>query len=410
MKIKIIFFLILLLGFLVRFYRFTDRIDFSPEQGLALQTAGDFINVKFSLLGQKTFLRTTSQGHILYSGPLFNYFLIPLQKIFNYQVIPITAVFSLINIFTGVVMLWVVKKIINLKVGLMAFLLFVLNDYMIFHSMHVYLLNFLPLMMVLTILFLANFKKDQKVVWPLFIGLLGGLGFNMEYVYLFTALLTLLLIILWSKRKIVHLFIFLVGAAAGNFTMIVFDLMHEFYYSKSLWQYFVDTLTKPSQSQISSYHFLQFWPLGIIFLAYLITKINKTLAYAIFGIYLFLVFTSSKVSFSNAAGMLDQTNYQTIDRGAQIIANDKPAGNFNIVYLPGADFRANSLRYLLNYVYKVRPMGMEEYASADYLYVFGPNSYDINSNQPWEIQVLGKPKLVNVFPINEKFSIYKITK
>src|SRR3989344_7381461 len=123
--------LIFFAGFLVRFYNYPQRINFSAEQGLALGVSADYIKEKFTLLGQRTFLRTTSKGHILFSGPLYNYSLVPLQIIFNYDPFPITIVYTFLNVFTAVVLFLLVKKVINPIVAFYSLILFMFSSEMV---------------------------------------------------------------------------------------------------------------------------------------------------------------------------------------------------------------------------------------------------------------------------------------
>jgi len=103
--------IILVLAIVIRFYNFTDRINFGPEQAISLLVSSDYINEKFSLLGLPSTQRTTSFGHIIFYPPIFNYSLIPLLILFNYQPIGITAYFAVLNILTGLLIYLAVNKI-----------------------------------------------------------------------------------------------------------------------------------------------------------------------------------------------------------------------------------------------------------------------------------------------------------
>ncbi len=96
--------LILILATVIRFYNFSERITFGPEQAISLLVSADYINEKFSLLGLPSTQRTTSHGHIIYYPPVFNYSLIPLLLLLNYDSALITTYFAFLNIITGFIL------------------------------------------------------------------------------------------------------------------------------------------------------------------------------------------------------------------------------------------------------------------------------------------------------------------
>lgn len=145
----------------VRFYNFPNRITFWSEQARSLIVSANYIKVKPSLLGQEYF-REDSNYHIIYSGALFNYSLVPLLLISNYDPIKITVFFALLNIFTGLVIYLSAQKMISQKVALISTILFLFNDFMIYHSLFIWNYNFLPLIGILVVYFSWRFKKAEK--------------------------------------------------------------------------------------------------------------------------------------------------------------------------------------------------------------------------------------------------------
>ena len=404
--------LILFLSIFVRFYNYSNRINFSGEQGLALGVSADYIKDKFTLLGQKTFLRTTSKGHILFSGSLYNYSLVPLLSIFNYNPYPITVLFTLLNIITILISFLIIKKIINFKTAFFYLILFSFNNTMINHSMYIWILNAIPLIGIISLFYLWKFSKIQKSIYVLILGLLSGIGINLEYVYLFTILLIGIIILLKTHKKVKHLAVYTIGLLIGNWTMVIFDIRHDFYYTKTLWQYFLDTIYHPQQSHLSYYHFLQYWPLMILFLSIILIKIfriNKTLGLIMILVYLVFNLTSNQVSFVRAVGMTKGLTYKIVLRAAENIARDEPK-NFNIVDLPDSDFRAYRLRYLVKNMFNKKPESIENYSNIDTLYIFGQKDFNINKPQPWEIQTFKAKNIKILSELDNNYIVYKLTK
>src|SRR5258706_9224659 len=98
-KNNILIIVILILASFVRFYNFPNRVTFWTEQARSLIVSANYIREKPSLLGQEYF-RQDSNSHIIYSGALFNYSLLPLLVISNYDPVIITSYFTLLNLFT----------------------------------------------------------------------------------------------------------------------------------------------------------------------------------------------------------------------------------------------------------------------------------------------------------------------
>ena len=106
--------ILLVMAFFVRFYDYPNRLVFGPEQSMSLITTGEYINEKFTFLGEPYIQRMTSDSHYLFHSAVFNYALIPLEIIFNYSPLLITIFFSLLNIATGVLIYLLVRKEIGL--------------------------------------------------------------------------------------------------------------------------------------------------------------------------------------------------------------------------------------------------------------------------------------------------------
>lgn len=411
MLLLVIFVLLTAAG--IRFYNFENRMNFGPEQAISLSVAADYIKEKFTLLGEPNMQRVTSFGHRIFHPPVFNYSLIPLLLIFNYDPLPITAFFCLLNLFTGVILYWVIKKFINETVAIFSLILFLFNFVMIQHSLFIWNQNYIPLLSILIGLLVYKIKiakgKDHfKLAFLL--GIFSGLILGIEFLFLITMILIFGLATFWGKNKFLIISSFGVGLTIALSPMVLFDLRHQFYFLNTLIQYFFDTLKQPEQNNLSYYHFLQFWPLfalgGGIILAKIFQK-NKYLALLIVVVYILFNISSPLVKFTEAAGMNKGLNYPMLDIAARQIAQDKPK-KFNIVTTWDFDSRAHPLRYLLTYRYQVTPVGVEEYKNVDNIYVMttpGYNFertslYEISSFRPFTIELLAK--------ISNDYSIFKL--
>ena len=397
-------------AFFVRFYNFGNRVNFGPEQARSLVVSASYLT-KFSLLGQEYF-RVTSLGHKLFASAYFNYSLTPLILLFKYQPLPITFYFSLLNILTGFVLFLLIKKMLGKEVAFVSLVLFLFNRYMIYHSLFIWILNYLPLIGVLTVYWLFKLKKTKKPLFVLLLGALCGVGFGLEYFYVITAFLILGYILFISKKKVQSFLIFSSGLILGNLPMLAFDIKHDFYHVRTFFQYILDTLNNPGQSSITYYHFLNFWPIVLILLAYLLVKYlkdKKNLIYVFLIIYIFINLNNRLVSFNSAVGMPQGLTWNGINLASRTIVNDDPV-NFNVVSLFDFDRRGYILRYPLEFIYKKVPLGVEDYPNASTLYVFGPENYDFDSQDVWEIDSFKANKIEIFSKVQDGYYIFKLTK
>lgn len=297
MKDYLKFFLIIFFfGVILRFYNFSERIIYGPEQARSLLTATRNLTQGFSLLGQEYF-RYTSSGHQLFYSPLFPYSLIPLVLLAKYSPLYITIYFALLNIFTGLFLFYVAKKIFNKTVAVFTFFLFFLNSYMIYHSLFIWPYNYLPLIGVTVLYLVYLFQKNQKPSYILLLGTLSGAGFGIQYLFAPLSLGLLLFLIWKGKRRVLIFLIFLFGNIIGNLPMVVFDLRNQFYNSKSLWQFFIDTIQGNSDAAFNYYYLLPLWPifilLGALFL-YFLTKKSWFVVLIVMFLYVFINLKSSQ--------------------------------------------------------------------------------------------------------------------
>src|SRR3990167_5012179 len=373
-------FLIFLAGFIVRFYNYPQRINFSAEQGLALGTSADYVKEKFTLLGQRTFLRTTSKGHLLFSGALYNYSLIPLQLIFDYDPFPITIVYTLLNIFTAAVLFFLVKKVFNSTVAFYSLILFLFNAEMVSRSMYFWILHTIPLISILSLYLIWKLKKTGSDSATLMLGILGGIAFTLEYFYFFTIVLVLIFTIIFSMKKVQHSLLYVLGTAIGAYTIIAFDMRNNFYHTMTLWQYFLDK----------------------------VSSMNKMLVIVFIALYILINLNSKQISFNSAVGMSRGLTYSIVLEAAKSIGDDNPH-NFNIVDLPDNDFRAYRFRYLVKNLSDKKPAGVEDYTNISTLYVFGDRNFNLARQQPWEIDTFGATKIETLATLKNGYFVYKLT-
>ncbi len=377
-------------GAFLRLYNFSDRVIYGPEQGISLLTSA--ANLKqFSLLGEYNLQRFTSAGLNLIHGPLFSYFLLPFIVLFNFRVLPVSLVFVFLNLLSGLLLFLIARKFFGKLVAVLALFFFLFSALMIYHSLFIWIYHPLILFGVLSIWFVGVLKQSPARIAPVFwLGLLSGIGFSLQYPYLLTAGFLFLLCLLLSKKKIRCAIIFFLSFVLANGTRVVFDLRHDFYHLRTLWQYFLDVyIDKTISGELYSYHFLQFFPLFSLLLALLsagIYHLKRPLLFLPIAAFLFINLTSPLLDLDRSLGMPGGITLSSLEKAASSIAADKPPQSFNVATLWDFDTLARPMRYLLTYYYGLTPQGPADYPNAEALYVFAPESYDLANPKVWELR------------------------
>jgi len=387
----------------VRFFNYQNRIIFGPEQAMSLLISGQMLE-KPSLLGQPYF-RTTSRGHQLFTAPFFNYSLVPLMLLFKYRPMPITVFFTLLNLLTGLTLYHLTKKVFNFWTALFSSILFLFSSFMVGHSLFIWSLNWLPLLGLLVLFGLYRFYQTRSTQYSLYLGFLSGLILGLEYFYLLTLILVVGILLYYSKSKIKNAFYYLLGSIFAGMPMILFDLKHYFYHTRSVWQYFMDTLANPGQGHITYYHFLHFWPLLAILGGNILTRLwSKKRFLPVVTIIFLYMFLNLDLQPKLPAGV----SLADWESAASVIADQRPE-NFNVASLLDFDTRAHQLRYFLKYYFHLEPEVYDNYNRISALYVLAPEeanlspvNYELNSFYPYKVQKLST---------NESgYSVYKLIK
>lgn len=400
-------FLIFFSGAVVRLYNFSDRITFWSEQARSLIVSAEYLQ-KFSLLGQEYF-RQDPSGHIIFSGALFNYSLIPLIIASNWDPIKITFYFAILNLFTGLLVFNVAKKIWDEKVAIFSLLLFIFNDTMIYHSLFIWNYNYLPLVGILIIYTIWKQSQVRDIKNIFLIGLLCGIGVSLQILFAIF-ILPVSAFILWkSNAKLKYLIVFIFALIVGNLPMVIFDLRHSFYEAKTILGYLTGLFIGGESHEFAYYYLLPLWPVIAISTGIILAKVNKYIAYAVIVIYIGLNVFSEKVQYYGPTGMPHKVTVSELKDVAMLIKDDNE-GDFNVTSLMDFDKRAYALRYILKYNFGEDPLSVTEYSNLNCLYVLAVNGYNFEKSNIWEINASKYNSVTKLATIGEDLSLYRLNK
>ena len=405
--------LLFVIGLFLRAYNFQNRLIFGPEQAISLITGAENLD-KFSLLGEINVQRSTSTGLNPFHGAYFNYFLIPFILLFNFQPLPITYVFLFLNLLTAFIFFRVTRKIFGETIAIFSLTYFIFSDKMIHHSLFIWNLNFLPLLGVLALWFLYKLKeKPSDFSSPFWVGIINGVGFGLQYLFFPFIVLISGITIFLSKKKIDALALLIAGSVIGSLSMVIFDLRHDFYYVRTLWQILLDVLSHRVGGNVSYYDFMYILPFLFLFFSWiteLLYKYYKPLCFFPIIIFIVINLKSPLINFQQSTGVIPGINLKAYESFSAEINKDNPPEKFNVATLWDFDTRAYPLRYFLTYLYRKTPQGLEDYHDLDALYVAAPDSYDINHPSVFELNAYEPYQVIVLSSEVPGFKLYKLTK
>ncbi len=221
--------LILIIGIFFRSYQLVERFEFAHDGDLYSWIVKDIVvNHHFRLIGQLT----SAEG--IFVGPFFYYLLVPFFLITKMDPIGVTFLGVLIGVFTIFSYYFVLKKLFNKTVGLIAaFLHAILISTIGFDR---WIVPTLPTKLwaiwYLYILFMISRGNFSSL--PI-LGILIGLIWHI-HIALFPVLLALPVALFLSRKlpNLKQILLFLSGLALTSIPLILFEVRHNFLQTLSL--------------------------------------------------------------------------------------------------------------------------------------------------------------------------------
>jgi hypothetical protein len=342
-------------AFFLRIWRLPETAQFSYDEARDAMAEREILNGKLTLLGPESQIGSK----IIYFGPLHYYLMAPALKLANYD--PLGPYY--LTAFLGAA----TAALLAFYFGSVAGLLFAVFPIAVVYSRWAWNPNTIPFFITLSLIF--NQKKKLFLA-----GLFAGLATQLHWSA------GLFLVFILRPKAIL-------GFLTGLLPIVIFDLRHEFLYTKSLLELF----NGPVSRNLTWHYFLWLIP-------FLTLKFSKRMI--ILGSFLITIYWLYQINPTPAL------NPYYVKQMAKIISYDqmeKPELNFNVVSFYGGDFKANNIRYFLEF----EPLGIAEYDVADHLYVVAPESPVYNGL--WEIRSFNPKRISKSWRIGGA-NIYRLEK
>lgn len=205
---------ILIISSITHLYRINELHTFHNDEGRDAMIASAMINS-----GSPTLLGPQTSVGNMYLGPIYYYFMVPGLLLFGGDPVGPAIMIALTGILTSLGLYFYGKKMFSEQVGVVAALIMSLSPIFIHYTKSSWNPNLVPFV---SLLMLFAYNKKQY----LFIGMLGGILFQLHYVaMLFFA--TLCLSLLYHTRSLKGLAAIIGGFLTSSLPFWVFEFRHD---------------------------------------------------------------------------------------------------------------------------------------------------------------------------------------
>lgn len=244
----ILIFLILLLAAFLRLYRISDYMTFLGDEGR------DALVAKGILQGNLTLLGPRASAGDFFLGPVYYYMIAPFLWLTNLDPVGPAIMVALFGIATVFLVFYIGKKLISVRVGLIAAALYTVSPLVIAYSRSSWNPNLMPFfsLLILYLLYVAIKNKSNKLF--LFIGFLLGIAIQLHYLTVFLGVIIFLFVLISEPlinkkdlvRRLINNYLLMAGGFfVGLSPFLAFEARHGFPNTRAIFKFiFEDNATK----------------------------------------------------------------------------------------------------------------------------------------------------------------------
>lgn len=219
----------IILGAFLRFYNYHNWFFFSvDEEHYSFMTRMITVDHHFPLIGGPI------SGTKLYMAPWFLYFNAIFFLLSKNSPVSSGMVFAGIELFVILLVYLIGKKLFNRRVGTLAAVLYGGSMLMALFDRHYWNITLAPIISAFTFYGLLNWLEGSKK-WLIITALVVGFGLSTTFSVFAVFLFAVLVIFLNHPKELLK---FLAVIAVMHITLVFFDLRHNFWSLRALWEFF----------------------------------------------------------------------------------------------------------------------------------------------------------------------------
>ena len=401
--------LLIFIGFiLIRSFHFVDFLNWSQDQAECGMAALDiWRNKKLTLIGPQ--ISATFEGRLLFQGPITYYLFLIFLLAGSWDPVKASYLFMLFASFLIFPLFYGVKKLTNKKVAYLTVLIYSFIPYYINYTRFLWNSTLQLTFSILFIYFFSFYQKIKSLKYFFISSFFLGLLFQFHYQFVLVILSFFIYFLFLKKISIKKWSIFILGITLGFSPLIIFELKHQFYNTKTAILFLKNwsRVDKPDNFTMPHYYLtLSF--LSLIFLSYkfknLINKI-KWKFIIILGIILFFtgLFKNIKKPNQSYWAPAKGWQYSMEEKAYQIIKKQPIKKNFNVADLSYYNTKAAVIKYFLKR--DSFSINFDDYYQNQYLYVISKNDKYQNALS-YEVAFFKPRKLIKKWYLQNDFYLY----
>ncbi len=205
---------ILILSSITHFYRINELHTFHNDEGRDAMIASQMIETKsITLLGPQT-----SVGN-MYLGPIYYYFMVPGLILSGGDPVGPAILIAISGILTCLGLYFYGRTKFSETAGIIAALIMSLSPIFVHYTKSSWNPNLIPFVALLML-----FAYDKK--WTLFLGILGGILFQLHYVAMLF-FVTLCLLHIYQTRSAKNIALLILGFLLSSLPFWIFEVRHD---------------------------------------------------------------------------------------------------------------------------------------------------------------------------------------
>ncbi len=407
-------FIVVAVFIVLRSFNFIYYLTFigwdQPEQAmLALDV---FRKKKLVLIGPPI-SAVSYQGRVMFIGPLMTYLMVFFLGLGNWE--PLTASY-IFMVFSGLMIIplyYGVKWLVSQKAAWITVIIYSFLPYYLNYTRFLWNPNFQFALLPILFLLMGLYRKKKKNWFLFLISFWLGMLWQLHYQFILSIILISFYYFLLKKESCKKLLIYFCGLLIGFSPILIFELRHQFYLTKTLFLFF-QHLSELDIRGSKNHYYLSFSLVILVGFMDLIKNKLKSLNKKLFNILLLFLFivlfvAAARITIIRPSASfwsaVSHWNYPA-DLKVYRIIREENLNNFNITNQT-YDSKAMVQKYLLGRD-RVK-INADDYWHNQYLFVIDKaEKKNFMDNPGYEVKNFRPYRLLKTWKINDYYQLYLV--
>lgn len=384
-------------------------VNWSGDQGsYAIEALRLFKTKLITLIGPE--VSANYQGRFIFQGPIIYYLFLLFLLIGKWDPVISSYLFMLFCSVMIIPLYVGVKKLIHEKAAWIMVIIYTLVPYYVNYSRFLWNSTLLFSLLPLLLFFMGIFKERKEKSVGIFFLISFWLGILLQFHYQFILVITGIFIYYFivKKLKFSYLVPFLGGIALGFSPLIIFEVRHQFYHTRTIMLFIMNWSKVDKPGGITMPHY--YLSLSFMFLVAVLGILANRIKRFSNGLIVFFAFVIGIYSFYLYSPIPEHAfwapttpwNYLAEKKIYDIIRSTRLKTDFNVANLAYYDTRSIVVKYFMKRDgYEIN---YDDYYGNKYLFVVSEGKKYL-SNPSYEVATFKPNKILAQWNINGRYNM-----